>query len=231
MSIFSVLLLSLGVSLGSLLGADRLWYRQPAKDWNEALPVGNGRLGAMVFGGPTSEIIQLNEESLWAGCPIDNNNPKAREYLPEIRRFLFTGEYEKAGELAEKTMLGKPPRIRSYQPLGDLRLDFGGEGKQASASAEFDGLKSYERDLRLREGIAAVVFEDAAGRKMTRKVFVSAVDDVLVVRIVGGPEARIDVRVRLSREKDASPAAGWSRRPLIPRKTPTSTPRPGNRFY
>ncbi|MGZ4887140.1 MAG: glycoside hydrolase family 95 protein, partial [Candidatus Aminicenantales bacterium] len=179
---------------------DRLWYRQPAKEWTEALPVGNGRLGAMVFGNPAHELIQLNEESLWAGCPVNNNNPLGLKSLNEVRRLLFAGEFEKAGELAEKTMLGTPPRIRSYQPLGDLRLDF---GPQAGPGAPAGPWKSYERDLSLREGIAGVVFEDESGRTWTREVFASAVDDVLVVRVVGGPGARIDARVRLSREKDA----------------------------
>ncbi|MGZ5454976.1 MAG: glycoside hydrolase family 95 protein, partial [Candidatus Aminicenantales bacterium] len=104
-------------------GADRLWYRQPAGDWNEALPVGNGRLGAMVFGYPDHEKLQLNEETLWAGSPIDNNNPAALDALPLIRKALFKGDYAQAAALAEKSLLGTPPRIRSYQPLGDLLID------------------------------------------------------------------------------------------------------------
>jgi alpha-L-fucosidase 2 len=188
-------------------GSNKLWYRQPAKEWTEALPVGNGRLGGMVFGDPARELIQLNEESLWAGCPVDNNNPLALRNLPEIRRLLFAGEYEKAGELASKTMLGTPPQIRSYQPLGDLRLDFGAEaGSDASDAASSHG-KSYKRDLSLREGIAGVIYQDAAGHKIAREVYASAVDDILVVRILGDPGTKIDVRVRLTREKDASTAA------------------------
>ncbi|MGA2532438.1 MAG: glycoside hydrolase N-terminal domain-containing protein [Candidatus Aminicenantales bacterium] len=118
-------------------GADRLWYRQPAKEWTEALPVGNGRLGAMVFGNPAHELIQLNEESLWAGCPVNNNNPLALKSLNEVRRLLFAGEFEKAGELAEKTLLGTPPGIRSYQPLGDLRLDCGPQAGPGGAHMKF----------------------------------------------------------------------------------------------
>lgn len=188
-------------------GADRLWYRQPAKEWTEALPVGNGRLGAMVFGNPAEELIQLNEESVWAGCPINNNNPLALKSLAQVRRLLFAGEFERAGELAEKTMLGTPPRIRSYQPLGDLRLDFVLPAGSAAPVAAANAWKSYRRDLSLREGLAGVVFEDASGRTWTREAFASAVDDVLVVRVLGGPGAKIDVRVRLSRERDAVTAA------------------------
>ncbi len=188
-------------------GAERLWYRQPAKEWTEALPVGNGRLGAMVFGDPAEELIQLNEESLWAGCPVNNNNPLALKSLGEVRRLLFAGEFGKAGELAEKTMLGTPPRIRSYEPLGDIRLDFGSPAGPGAPAAAAHPWRSYERDLSLREGIAGVVFEDTTGRKWTREVFVSAVDDVLVVRVLGGPGAKIDVRVRLGRERDAVTSA------------------------
>jgi len=187
-------------------GASRLWYRQPARDWNEALPVGNGRLGAMVFGEPAAELIRLNEETLWAGCPINNNNPEALGNLPAVRRALFDGEVEAASALAEKTMLGTPPRIRSYQPLGDLRLDSGGErnlGQGGKSRAEA-GLKFYQRSLALREGIAGVAFETADGRRSTREIFASAVDDILVVRLLAGPGTTVDVRVRLAREKDAT---------------------------
>jgi len=195
-----------GAGPAAASAADRLWYRQPAGEWTEALPVGNGRLGAMVFGNPAAELLQLNEESLWAGSPVDNNNPQALGNLPEIRRLLFAGENEKAGKLAEKTMLGTPPRIRSYQPLGDLRLDFEEAGSLAAASSPGPGT-SYERGLSLRDGIADVKYEDGRGRKYVREVYASAVDDVLVVRVAGVAGAKIDARIRLLREKDASTAA------------------------
>jgi alpha-L-fucosidase 2 len=171
--------------------------------------VGNGRLGAMVFGEPESELLQLNEETLWAGCPVNNNNPEALRNLAAVRRALFDGEVEAASALAEKTMLGTPPRIRSYQPLGDLRLDFSRErGPDGSgAAAPSAGLKFYERDLALREGIAGVICESAAGRRIRREVFASAVDDVLVVRLLAGPGAKIDVGVSLTRAKDAATSA------------------------
>ncbi len=195
-----------GSGAAAASAADRLWYRQPAGEWTEALPVGNGRLGAMVFGNPAEEVLQLNEESLWAGSPLDNNNPRALGSLPEIRRLLFAGENEKAGKLAEESMLGTPPRIRSYQPLGDLRLDFEAGGSVPAASSPGPGT-SYERGLSLRDGIADVRYEDGLGRKYLREAFVSAVDDVLVVRVLGVAGAKIDVRIRLSRAKDASTAA------------------------
>ena len=178
---------------GTPAASPRLWYRQPAREWVEALPVGNGRLGGMVFGGAGKERIQLNEESLWAGCPIDNNNPASASALPEIRRLLFAGEYEKASALAEKSMLGTPPRIRSYQTLGDLWIDLGGGGVPAD----------YRRSLTLRDGVAETI---AAG--IRREVFVSAPDDVLVVLLTATGAADIEARIRLTREKDASTRSG-----------------------
>ena len=174
----------------------KLWYRQPAKDWNEALPVGNGRIGGMIFGSFAAERVQLNEESLWAGCPVNNNNPEALKHLPEIRQALFKGEHDQAFQLAEKFLLGTPPRIRSFQPLGDLRLDFG----------ETRDLANYQRALSLETGIASVSYE-SGGRTMVREIFASAVDDVLVVRISGGAGSKIGLRVRLTREKDAATRA------------------------
>ena len=95
--------------------AFKLWYRQPAKDWVEALPIGNGRLGAMVFGGIDQERIQINEETLWDGRKLDRHNPKSLEALPKVRKLLFDGQNEQATQLAAETMMGTPCRIDSYQ--------------------------------------------------------------------------------------------------------------------
>jgi alpha-L-fucosidase 2 len=180
---------------GAATGAarDRLWYRRPAADWNEALPVGNGRLGAMIFGHPDHEKLQLNEETVWAGSPIDNNNPGALEALPLIRRALFDGDYGRASALAAERMLGTPPRVRSYQPLGDLLIDL--EDVRAG-----DG---YERSLDLRDGIASVVCETAEGVTIAREVFSSAADDVIVVRLAAGRGAELRGTIRLARARDA----------------------------
>jgi alpha-L-fucosidase 2 len=174
-------------------GRDRLWYRQPAADWNEALPVGNGRLGAMVFGNPDHDKLPLNEETVWAGSPIDNNNPGALQNLPVIRKALFEGRYAAAAALAEKHLLGTPPRIRSYQPLGDLLVDL--EDVRAGAG--------YERALDLRDGVASVVCETPEGVGVRREVFASAVDDVLAVRYEAAPGGAITGTVRLTRARDA----------------------------
>src|SRR5437868_8711496 len=109
-------------------GANVLWYRQPAKIWNEALPIGNGRLGAMVFGAVDSERIQLNESSVWAGQKRDRNNPAGHDAIPEIRRLLFAGHPDQAEALADRTMIAVGRRMPPYQTLGDLKLQFDNHG-------------------------------------------------------------------------------------------------------
>ena len=99
-----------------------LWYRAPAATWNEALPVGNGRLGAMVFGGVTEERLQLNEDSVWAGQKLNRINPAAAKAVPEVRRLLGEGKVTEAEALADKAMISIPRRMPPYQTLGDLLL-------------------------------------------------------------------------------------------------------------
>lgn len=174
----------------------RLWYQQPAAEWTDALPVGNGRLGAMVFGKVESERIQLNEESLWAGQPINNNNPGAKEHLSEIQQLLLDGEIARAVELGEKHLLGTPPRIRSYQTLGDLWID-----------SKFTGEASnYQRELDLRTGITSVTFtiDDVTYR---RDIFASAPDNIIVVRMTADQPRSIHGTIRFTRERDATPMA------------------------
>src|SRR6187401_1352725 len=98
-----------------------LWYRQPAAQWTEALPLGNGRLGAMVFGGVTDDRIQINEGTLWGGSPHDYTNPSARSHLARLRDLVFSGDMEEAEGLTAQ-MMGNPPLLMPYQPLCDLHL-------------------------------------------------------------------------------------------------------------
>ena len=119
-----------------------LWYLQPAKDWNEALPVGNGRIGAMVYGSTWNETIQLNEESLWAGCPADGNTESAA-IMPEIQKRLLEGDVAGAVELAEANLAGNPLKIRSYQPFGELHIQF--------CESEPEDISNYCRNLVLAE--------------------------------------------------------------------------------
>jgi len=171
----------------------KLWYNQPAKKWTEALPIGNGRLGAMVFGGIKNERIQLNEESLWGGVQINNNNPGASKHLAEIQQLLLVGESSKARKLADKYLLGTPPRIRSYQTLGDLKLVF---------NNEYDSVSNYRRELDLSTGVTSVSY-NCGGTSFSREMFASAVDNVIVIHLSSNKESQINVTVSLDRELDA----------------------------
>ncbi|MHA7943924.1 glycoside hydrolase family 95 protein [Formosa sp. 3Alg 14/1] len=166
-----------------------LWYNQPAVEWEEALPVGNGRLGAMIFGNPNTERIQFNEESLWAGSKVDNNNPEALEHLDDIRQLIFDGEFKKASEMASDHMVGTPPKVRSYQTFGDLMLDYHWKSEA----------KDYKRALNLHSGIATTTFE-VDDNVIKQEVFASAPDNVIVVRISATQPFNVDVA--LKRERD-----------------------------
>ena len=172
----------------------KLWYNEPAAKWTEALPLGNGRLGAMVFGKPGRERIQLNEESLWAGTNINANNPGAQEHLDEIRELLLNGNNEEARKMAQKYLLGTPPRIRSYQTLGNVSLDFAVDSTEVT---------HYKRELDLSSGIHTVSYQ-ADGDRYIRETFVSAPADVVVVHITGEDKnSDIDLEIGLEREQDA----------------------------
>ena len=168
-----------------------LWYKQPASMWVEALPVGNGRLGGMVYGKYDHELIQLNEESVWAGSKINNNNPEALSKLPEIQEAIFRNQFKKALELSNKYLLGTPPQVRSYQPLGNLYINFNHEGEP-----EF-----YRRSLTLNTGIAKTEYT-INGNKIIQEVFVSAPQDIMVVTINSDKAFSCDIN--LSRERDTA---------------------------
>ena len=167
----------------------QLWYNSPAKKWTDALPVGNGRLGAMVFGKYDHERIKLNEESVWAGSKMNNNNPLASEHLSQIQTALFNGVYKEALDLSTKYLVGTPPRVRSYQPLGSLFINYVWKGK----------VQQYKRSLTLNTGIAATEYT-ADGNKIIQEVYASAPQDVIVVTI--NAARPFDVEFFLSREQD-----------------------------
>lgn len=150
-----------------------LWYRAPARKWVEALPVGNGRIGAMVFGGVGRERLQLNEDSFWAGGPYDPVNPDALAALPEVRRRLFAGDYAGAEALANARMMGKPLQQAPYQSIGTLRIDLAG----------IDGAATrYRRSLDIDRAVAETVFE-ANGATWRREVLACPVRQVIAVRL------------------------------------------------
>jgi alpha-L-fucosidase 2 len=117
-----------------------LWYDRPARETiTEALPVGNGRLGALVHGGTAHERFALNEATLWTGGPYNADSPEARAALPEIRRLIFAGKYDEANELASAKFMGRPLSQSAYQPLGDLFLDFPGHERATEYRRELAG--------------------------------------------------------------------------------------------
>ena len=164
-------------------GAQRLWYRQPAEQWTEALPIGNGRLGAMIFGGVARERLQLNEDTLYAGGPYDPSDPGARNALPRVRELIAQGKYAEAQALANEKMMGRPLGMPSYQTVGDLLLAFGSSGFS----------ENYRRELDLDTAVAAVEYRQE-GVTYRREAFASAVDQVIVVRIRADREAAVNLR-------------------------------------
>ena len=163
-----------------------LFYRQPAKEWVEALPVGNGRLGGMVFGGVPAERIQLNEDTFWSGGPYDPINPEALQYLPKVRQLLWEGRYKEAQDLADEKLMGRPRHLQAYQPLGDLRLVV--EGHEPATD--------YRRELDLDRAVVRVRYR-IGDTTFTREVFASAPDQSIVVRLTSSGPAKLRFTVGL----------------------------------
>ncbi len=175
--------------------AQKLWYRQPAVKWEEALPIGNGRLGAMVFGGVSEERLQLNEDTIWAGEKRDRNNPNGAQAIVEVRRLLLAGKVKEAEELADKNIISTPRRLPSYQPFGDLKLRFLGQ----------ENASEYRRELDLDSGIARVTYKIGT-TQFTREVFASAPDQVIVMRLTSNQGGRISFAASMTREADVTMA-------------------------
>ena len=162
-----------------------LWYRQPGQKWLEGLPLGNGIMGAMVFGGVPQERIALNEGTFWSGRPHDYNNPEAHQYFGQIRDLVFAGKFQEAEKLVDEHFYGVPAAQQAYQPLGDLLLSF--DGERAATD--------YRRELDLQTGIAIVSYR-VGDAVLTREVFVSYPDRVLVVRLTADKPGRVSVQAR-----------------------------------
>lgn len=171
----------------------KLFFNQPATKWPDSLPVGNGRLGACVFGNPSTERIQLNEESIWDGEPRDRNNPKAGAAVPKIRELLFAGKIAEAEALATSDMLAIPRRLPCYQTLGDLHLDFTPIGLNPETKIE-----DYRLELNLDTAIVSTTFT-AGGIRHTREVFSSAPDQVIVIRLTSSAPGKLNFSARLDR--------------------------------
>lgn len=172
----------------------KLWYNQPASEWTEALPVGNGRLGAMVFGEVETGHIQLNEESVWTGGPVERANPEALKNLGKVRQLLFEGKYAEGDRLAQEKIMGTrlEAGTHTYQTLGDLFLQFEG----------LENTTNYKRGLDLRKALVTTTFE-SGGVKFTREVFSSRPDEVIVVRLAASKKGRLNFKAWLERPGDA----------------------------
>ena len=170
-------------------GQHRLWYRQPATVWEEALPIGNGRLGGMIHGRTEQEHVQLNEDSIWYGGPRDRNNPDARASLGEIRRLIMAGLIEQAEKLALVALSGIPENQRHYEPFADLQVEVG---------HDWNAVKDYCRELDLSSAVACVRYGHD-GVTHTRQCFATAVDGVVVVRFSADRGGMVSLRARLRR--------------------------------
>ncbi|MBL8994077.1 MAG: glycoside hydrolase family 95 protein, partial [Spirochaetia bacterium] len=162
----------------------QLWYDRPASNWNEALPLGNGRLGAMVFGGAANERIQLNEDTLWSGGPTQGNNPEAKKILPKVREAVFSGRYAEATELI-KGMQG--PYTEAYMPMADLRIEFPGQ----------QNISSYKRELDLRNAVSKVSYE-CGGAVFRREVIASHPDNLIAIHLSGSKPGSLTFTANLS---------------------------------
>jgi alpha-L-fucosidase 2 len=136
-----------GAGIDTSTGNEKLWYTKPAAEWLEALPIGNGRISAMVFGGTDHERLQLNEGTLWAGGPHDYTSPDGLAALPEIRRLVFAEKWHEAQQLVDAKFMGRPAGQMPYQTVGDLLLNF----------TNPEPVTNYRRELDLTTAIATTI--------------------------------------------------------------------------
>jgi alpha-L-fucosidase 2 len=163
-----------------------LWYRQPGEKWLDAMPIGNGYMGAMVFGGIQQERIGLNESSFWSGRPHDYNDTNAIKYFSKIRDLVFAGKFQEAEKMADDHFWGIPKAQQAYEPIGDLLLKFDGA----------ENVQDYRRELDMETGVATVRYK-VGDAVLTREVFMSYPERVLVVRISGDKPGRVSVQAQL----------------------------------
>ena len=168
-------------------GMHTLWYDHPAENWNEALPIGNGRLGAMVFGNVYTERLQLNEETIWAGRPNNNANPEALEYLPKVRQLVWEGKYKEAQDMATKHIQSNTNHGMPYQPFGDLYISFPGEGRYTN----------YRRELSLDSAIAITRYT-LGGTRYTREYISSLSNNVIAIRLTADKKSAISFSAMLT---------------------------------
>ncbi|MCK9479823.1 MAG: glycoside hydrolase family 95 protein, partial [Firmicutes bacterium] len=187
---------------------NKLWYKQPARVWEEALPIGNGRMGAMVFGGVDIERLQINEDTLWSGYEKDTTNPNMAKQIPKVRKLVFEGKYKQAEDIIESAMLG--PWSQSYLPLGNLYIK----------SLKSNKLTNYKRELDIEKAVISVEYGLGGSGSVNpadirasntplfrREYFVSAVHGVIVMRITSNLPKSISISAFLDSEIISNSAA------------------------
>ena len=177
---------------------DSLWYTRPADEWVQALALGNGRIGAMMFGGIANERLQLNEDTFFSGGPYDPVNPEARAALPKVRELVFAGKYVEAQALVDASVMARPLRQMSYQTVGDLLLTFPG----------IENATNYLRELHLPTATAHTQF-DVGATRVIRTAFASAADQAIVLRLA--TEQRRKTRECEHRDRDSAACGGLGR--------------------
>jgi alpha-L-fucosidase 2 len=197
----------------------RLWYDTPAQDWNHALPIGNGKLGAMVFGGVGSERIQMNEDSIWAGPPVPKAQAGAREAIVEARTLLFEGRYTEAQHLVQTRVMGQRISPRSFQPLGDMSISLEGATDYTD----------YFRELNLETAIATTRWR-THGTAFNREVFASAVDQSIICRMEADTDLPLPCRMSFYRAENAEWVARAPGLLLVTGRAGQGSLHPGVRF-
>ena len=164
-----------------------LWYDAPATTWTEAIPIGNSRLGAMIFGSPSAERLQLNEETIWAGRPNNNANPEALEYLPKVRQLVWEGKYKEAQDLATAHVQAKTNSGMPYQPFGDLYINFPNTGKYTD----------YYRELSL-DSARAITRYTSDGVTYQREYISSLADNVIAIHLTASRKGMITCNAQMT---------------------------------
>jgi alpha-L-fucosidase 2 len=152
-----------------------LWYDKPAAQWLEALPIGNGHMGGMIYGGFPREIIQINEDTVWSGCPHDYSNENAFKALPTIRQLIQQNQWVEAQSVLDAFFFGKPVTQAAYQTVGNLQLDFLGPS--------LSSISQYQRELDLEQAIATTIYTDENGAQYRRDCFASYPDRCIIVHL------------------------------------------------
>lgn len=190
---FSILIVVSQTTLAQSSAALKLWYNAPAKIWEEALPIGNGRLGAMIFGDPGEEHLQLNEDTFWAGGPYKNDNPKGKDSLRKIQHLIFDGKYKEAQDVAATSFIAQKVQGMSYQPVGDLFLRFGGH----------EAFTNYYRELDIGKAVSKIVYK-SGGVTYTREIFSSFTDGIIVLRLTADKPGKISFAASLKTPQKGS---------------------------